>query len=100
MFFFSLGSFQVDSENYENVKTSIKEILDALKHFTEIEINKTQYKVIKYFGGDLKFLATMYGINAANSKFPCVWCEEFNSQSQVDLAQQFKITRYYNNVSN
>ena len=50
-------------------------------------------------GGDLKFLATIYGINAANSLFPCIWCEEFNSKNDVDLNQKFSITRSINLAS-
>ena len=52
-----------------------------------------RYEVTKYLAGDMKFLAIMFGINAANSKYPCVWCKEFNAQSQVDPNAKFKIIR-------
>ena len=95
VFFYAFykGAFQIQSENYETVQTAVSEIFKALSQFTQIEINGVQYEVEKYFGGDMKFLAIIYGINAANSHFPCLWCEEFNSQKKVDSNEHFKITR-------
>ena len=39
-----------------------------------IYIDDKKYQIDFHCGGDLKFLALLYGINAANSLFPCLWC--------------------------
>ena len=50
-------------------------MIDKLKEITEIRINNVTYKVIFHAGGDLKWLAICFGINAANSSYPCLWCD-------------------------
>ncbi len=44
-----------------------------------------EYKIKKYLGDDLKSLACLYGINAANSRCPCIWCTfDVAENSQVN----------------
>jgi hypothetical protein len=53
----------------------LKELIEQLKSISEIEIKlKFFYKINFLMGGDLKWLANIYGINAANSNYPCIWC--------------------------
>ena len=35
----------------------------------------TEYTLEYFLGGDLKFLALVCGINAANGTYSCVWCK-------------------------
>ena len=76
--------FQVKSENYEQIETSLKELLDSIKNINEIELIGNVYQIKKCFGGDLKFLALLYGLNAANSDYPCIWCK-CNITEKLDL---------------
>jgi hypothetical protein len=65
------------TESYEEIKSALEEILNAchaIAHKGEIIIDGKKYLIEFFLGGDLKFLALIYGINNANSKFPCVWC--------------------------
>lgn len=42
-------------------------------------------------GGDLKWLATVYGLNAANSNYPCPWCFWKNEQmTNIDLNKNWQ----------
>lgn len=66
--------------------------------------NKT-YKIQKYFGGDLKILALMCGINYANSNFPCIWCkydkrELFESKKEYSITDPNKYARTLEEAKN
>ena len=78
--------FQVKSENYEQIEASLRELLDLIKNINEIELGGNVYQVKKCFGGDLKFLALLYGLNAANSDYPCIWCK-CNITEKLDLTR-------------
>ena len=88
-----LSCSEVDDESNENIKISLTEILNAFDYLTEIKVDGRTFKVIKYLSGDLKFLAHMYGINAANARFPCIWCDNFDITMPVNTEQIFKINR-------
>lgn len=70
-----LGMFEINGENYEQLKGCLGEILEELKGINSINIDGKVYAIKHFFAGDLKFLATVYGINPANSDFPCLWCK-------------------------
>ena len=63
--------FQINGEKYDELKGSLKEILDQIKKIESIDINGKIFKIKRFFAGDLKFLATIFGINPANSDYPC-----------------------------
>ena len=72
------GTALISFESYENVKIALREILSLLSKLKEIEIYGVRYEIIQYLGDDMKFLALMFGINPAMSKFSCIWCKEYN----------------------
>ena len=41
----------------------------------EIEVNGITVKLNVIAGGDMKFMLIIFGLNAANSKYACIWCE-------------------------
>lgn len=43
-------------------------------------------------GGDLKFLALIYGINAANSKYPCIYCTN-NFETKLDKKEPLSFSK-------
>ncbi len=48
------------------------------------------YPIKFCMGGDMKFLAIMYGINSANSSKPCIWCK-CDKKNFGDLDQDWSI---------
>ena len=77
---YTLGIFEVDVENYASMSVCLKELAEQIKALNEVEIAGKTFAIKKYLGGDLKFLAAAMGLNAANSRFPCVWCTITNEQ--------------------
>ena len=44
-------------------------------------------------GGDLKWIATIYGINYANSNYPCPWCHWKNEViTSEDICKDWSIS--------
>ena len=66
---------KIKSENYENIKACLKEIIEIIENFKTITIDGKEFKIDSYAGGDLKWLAIVFGINAANSKCSCPLCK-------------------------
>ena len=58
---FSLGTFLIQKENYNDLKIALKEIIDELKLLKTIEIDGREYTIEFWLGGDLKFLALVLG---------------------------------------
>ncbi len=58
---FSLGVFQVNSECYEEIRTSLAELLVSLSKLTTTTIHGRIYNVELWLAGDLKFLALFLG---------------------------------------
>ena len=86
-----LGMFDIENECYEEVKQSLSEIFKQIDELEEITVNEKKFMVEKKMGGDLKFLSILYGINSANSNYPCIWCTCPKS-SFGDLSKQYSIT--------
>jgi hypothetical protein len=86
------GMFLIEKECYEEIDLSLVELLSLLKGINEINIDCINFKIKKCLGGDLKFLALMYGLNAANSKRACIWCDCDFTES-LDIEKTWNITR-------
>ena len=71
---YTLGIFKISDENYSQLELCTKEVFASLKDFTVFNHNGRAYKIKYYLGGDMKFLATVMGINSANAKYPCILC--------------------------
>jgi hypothetical protein len=69
----------------------LKEIIEELQNFRELLINGIEYNIKYTLGGDLKWLAIVTGINAANSDQPCPWCK-FNKKNNDDLKKSWSIS--------
>lgn len=67
--------FQIDDENYDGIKFALDEILKQIDEITELRIGNNTYRIESCFGGDMMFLGAIYGINAPNSNYPCIWCK-------------------------
>jgi len=84
--------FQINGEKYDQLKFCLKEILEQVKEIESINIDGKVFAVKKCFGGDLKFLATIFGINPANSDYPCLWCK-CNLKNILDVNAVWPISR-------
>lgn len=73
------------SENYENIKESLQDLISDINKLQDKrnENNVVQYttksgksvKVQISFGGDMKFLLCILGLNAANATYSCMYCK-------------------------
>ena len=68
----------------------MEEILVKIKQLQnhQINIDGRDYTIKFMLGGDLKFIALVFGINAANSHHCCPWCY-FDSSQPVDINETF-----------
>ncbi len=69
----TLGIFNV-KEEYQSLKMAFKEIISDLEKIKSVAIDGIIFEIEWSLGGDLKWLATVQGINSANSNQPCLWC--------------------------
>ncbi len=94
-----LGIFKIKNESYESIKKCLKHLTEKLRAINEIEINNQTYQIEFYAGGDLKWLSNCFGINAANSKYPCPFCtfemQDIMTSNDI-LVQNWPITRSHN----
>ena len=70
----NLGMFQIELECHDDLKGALKEVLDELKEIKLMEINGKNYKIEMKLGSDMKCIAFLLGLNAANAKHACCWC--------------------------
>ena len=64
------------AEDYANLSIILADIIKEVDDINEhgLEVNGVQYTVNFYLGADWKFLSMACGIDAANSKYACIWC--------------------------
>lgn len=63
------------SENYDSIAQALSDLVNEASTLQSIELNGNTHSIEYFLGGDMKFLATVCGIQAANSTFSCVWCK-------------------------
>lgn len=73
-----IGIFDI-SENYEDLKIALKEIVEELNNLTMIEIDventKKDFNINTKFSSDLKATSMLMGVNMANANYPCPFCK-------------------------
>lgn len=62
-------------ESYENLASGLADIAKEISTLKSIKIQDKEYTLEYFLGGDMKFLALVCGINAANGTYSCVWCK-------------------------
>ena len=84
---FTLGIFDIVNEDYFSVKNRFFNLLNELSRVNSVSISDKEYQVEYFFAADLKMLALVLGVNAANSVCPCPFCKcpvnEFYDTSKV-----------------
>ena len=63
------------SEKYEELKDGLEDIIAEAKDLEVLTIRDKVYTIQFFLGGDLKFLAAVCGVEAANAEHACVWCK-------------------------
>jgi hypothetical protein len=71
-----IGIFEIKSEDYEHLAECLGVLMAAVDQIKFLDIQGVRFEIEFKFGGDLKFLANIYGINQANSSLPCLWCKK------------------------
>ena len=82
-------------EKYETLHVVLKPLIMELKKLNEEGLKDNQgieWKIIFYFLSDWKFLVICLGINAANSKYFCLWCE-ISKEQQGDFSYEWIISK-------
>ena len=59
-------------ESYENLASGLADIAKEISTLKSIKIQDEEYTLEYFLGGNLKFLALVCGINAANGTYSCV----------------------------
>ncbi len=91
------GQFEIESENYENLKNSLKELLDQIKMTNSIEIDEITYKLDYYIGADYKMLRLLYGQKESNASEACIYCKT-NLKSPPKVGEIIPISRSLNDI--
>ena len=58
---FSIGTFWIRTESYDDIKIALKEICGELKDLESVNIDEQKFTLEFYLGGDLKFIALVLG---------------------------------------
>ena len=66
-------------------------IYSEAKNLEVITIQENVYSIQFFLGGDLKFLAMVCGIDAANAEYACVWCK-YPKRMRFDMKQEWSLT--------
>ena len=94
---YTIGIFRIQNEDYEEITACFENVGNQIDELTDINIDNKIYNIQKYFGGDMKFLAIICGINAANSIYPCIWCKWCKSE-KYDAEKIWSITSVKDNA--
>ena len=78
------------TENYDTLAESLAEIADEIKQIQSIKVDSFEFAIEWFFTADLKYLAIATGIEAANSRFACIWCK-CPSEQRYDVTKSWSI---------
>lgn len=88
-------------ENFVSIKESFAEIFQEINALLETKnddgyvpytsnLTNENYRLEFFLGGDMKFLLTVLGLNAAKSKFSCIYCKiEKNDRFDMTKDEDF-----------
>jgi hypothetical protein len=82
-------------EKYETLHIVLEPLIAELRKLKEGGLKDNQgieWKVELYFSSDWKFLAICLGLNAANSRYFCPWCQ-ISKEQQGDFSYEWTISK-------
>jgi hypothetical protein len=84
---YTLGIFKLKKkEDYAELSECFHELGKKIDELEFVKINEKTYHIQKYFGGDLKIMLLMCGINADNFKYPCLY-----EENRFDVDKDYSI---------
>ena len=90
------GQFQIEDEDYYNVKDALVDILLMIENIKSVEIDGINYNLDFYFGADYKMLRLIYGQKASNANEACIYCKtnlNIPMETPVDKNLEYSIFR-------
>ena len=78
------------SEDYEELAESLQDIMKEVDSLNTITVDNTDFSIELFLGADLKFLATVVGVQSANATYACVWCK-CPADKRYDTSVQWSI---------
>ena len=78
-------------EDYEKLATALRDIIAEVETLTSISIDSEEFEIEYFLCSDLKFLAIVCGIEAANSTYACVWCK-CPAADRYDMDKQWSVS--------
>jgi len=78
-------------EKYEELAAGLEDIITEAKTCEVISIGDKVFNIEFYLGGDLKFLAIVCGIDAANADHACIWCK-CPKDKRDDMTMEWSLT--------
>ena len=78
-------------ESYDDLAKGLEDICTEAKDLEVLTIGEKVYRIQFFLGGDLKFLAIVCGIEAANADHACIWCK-CPKNLRSDMTKQWSIT--------
>lgn len=71
----SLAILKVSESNDNELFCALTDIIKEARNLNCISVKDKVFKIDYYLGGDMKFLATICGIEGATSEYSCIWCK-------------------------
>ena len=71
------------SEDYTSLKQNFAPVFSEMNELIEekeIIVNDEKIMLDIVFGGDMKFVLIVLGLNAAHANYACIWCEIHKKQ--------------------
>lgn len=87
---YSLAILQT-SESYDDLANGLQDICNEAKDIQVLAVGEKVYRIQFFLGGDLKFLALVCGIEAANADHSCIWCK-CPKDKRSDMTEEWSIT--------
>jgi len=87
---YSVAILKID-ESYEDLAKGLEDICSEAKDLEVLTVDGKVYKIQFFLGGDLKFLALVCDVEAANADHACVWCK-CPKIKRSDMKEQWSIT--------
>ena len=87
---YSLAILKI-GEKYEELAAGLQDIIAEAENCEVVNVDDKVYNIEFYLGGDLKFLAIVCGIDAANADHACIWCK-CPKEKRDDMTIEWSIT--------
>ena len=79
------------SEKYEHLKTALGDVITEPCELKTLTVDQYNFEIEYFLCSDLKFLAIVCGIEAATSKYSCIWCKCPSSEC-YDMSKEWSFS--------